>query len=212
MKTLTLNIIKKNRKFFACTHNGYDVKLIIDEVSEKLELGVHELLVEDKSIRTKYGTDVQYQLKNEIKQTEKIVTLQSSYNSLLVESCHKLGGRWDKESGTWVFSDFVGKEVDDLDALYNDDIVVVDIEAKTRISEGQNSVEFLGYPIARACGRDSGAKLGEGIALLEGKIDSGGSAKNWTSVVAEGSKFRLKISKNLLGKYAGKEWSVLIKE
>ena len=56
MKTLNLNITKKNRKYFACSHNGHDVKLVIDGASENLEVGEHELLVEDVSVRTKFGT------------------------------------------------------------------------------------------------------------------------------------------------------------
>jgi hypothetical protein len=60
MKTITIIIEKKNRKYFAAKVNGYKCKLLIDENSEGLELGTHELLVNDISVRSKYGTDLIY--------------------------------------------------------------------------------------------------------------------------------------------------------
>lgn len=44
-------------------------------------------------------------------------------------------------------------------------------------------VEFAGRVIARAFGRDSGARLGEGVVRLSGSVTSGGSRANWTTVV-----------------------------
>lgn len=198
MKTLTLNIVKKNRKYFACQHKGYEVKLLIDAASENLSLGEHELLVNDISVRTKYGTDVIYKVVGETK-PEKIVTLQSPhYNENLVKKCKNLGGRWDESAKAWVFSHIVEDEVDELDRRYNEHLVCVDIEARDDIYGIQDDVTFMGYPIARAFGRDTGAKLGENVALLDGQISSGGSVKNWTTVVRKGSTFRLIVSKVLL--------------
>ena len=202
MKTITLTIVKKNRKYFACTHNGFDAKLVIDSISENLVLGDHELLVDDVSVRTKFGTDVIFQVVGETKKTDKIVTLQSHvYNEWLVASCRKLGGKWDSEASTWVFSPLVEQEVDELDRLYNDDMVTVDIEAVEALYGSCSPVMFMGYTIARAFGRDSGAKLGDQVMMLEGSITSGGSAKNWTTVITKGSRFRLEVSQNLLDKY-----------
>ena len=150
-------------------------------------------------MRTKYGTDVIYKVVGETK-PEKIVTLRSSsFNKWLVKECQNLGGRWDESAKAWVFSHLVEAEVDDLDRQYNEQLVCVDIEAQDDIrSRYQEDVTFMGYPIARAFGRDSGAKLGENVALLAGQISSGGSVKNWVSIVRKGSTFRLVVSKTLL--------------
>jgi len=213
MKTIILTLIKKNRKYFACKQNGFDVKLVIDETSESLVLGDHELLVDDVSVRTKFGTDVIFKLVGETKKADKIVTLQSHvYNEWLVSACRKLGGKWDAEASTWVFSPLVEQEVDELDRLYNDDMVTVDIEATEEISGSRSSVMFMGYTIARAFGRDSGAKLGDQVMMLDGSITSGGSTKNWASIVTKGSRFRLEVSQNLLEKYKiPPEWKIEIK-
>jgi hypothetical protein len=215
MKTVTLNILKKNRKFFAAKINSYDCKIIIDSNSENLELGEQELLVEDKSVRTKYGTEIIYQLCGEAKakdEPKQIITLKHDrYNSHLVKSCRELGGRWDAENKIWVFSSIVADKIDELDEEYNDDCVVAEIEAIADLSNWQGPISFCGYTIARATGRDSGATLGDEVSMIEGKISSGGSAKNWTTTVKKESKFRLKVPKTLLDNCREgeeKEWEI----
>mgnify|MGYP001614861289 CR=1 FL=1 len=85
MQTLELNLIKKNRVYFKCTNEkGYEVKLKVDEKSQNLELGKQKLLVNDISVRSKYGTDLIYQVYAEIKE-EGIVSIKHRYNSLLVD-------------------------------------------------------------------------------------------------------------------------------
>jgi hypothetical protein len=213
MKNINLQINKKNRKYFACTHNGFEVKLVIDTTSENLSLGEHELLVEDISVRTKFGTDLIYKVVGEMKKEGKIVTLQSHcYNDWLVDSCRKLGGKWDAEASTWVFSPLVEQEVDELDRLFNDDLIVIDIEALDDITSYTSPVTFMGYTVARAFGRSSGAKIGAAVKQLDGSISSGGSAKNWFTQVTKGSRFRLEISKNLLAeRELPKNWKIVEK-
>lgn len=221
MKTITLDIIKKNRKYFACkTSNGYKARLIIDKNSENLELGVQELPVNDKSVRSKYGTDIILELAadaDEIKAAGIVTLSHHLYNHDLVEDCRKLGGKWDSEEGCWVFSDIVEDKVEELDAEYNTDIIKVEITAVEKDYDGDEAniignaapVRFCGYTIAKATGRDSGAKIGEEISMIKGKIRSGGSMKNWKTVVEHGSVFRLKIARGLL-EYSGNEWDVKI--
>lgn len=212
MKTIKIELLKKNRKFFAAKTNGCNCKLVIDEKSENLELGNHELLVEDCSIRTKYGTDVIFRLEGKTIEGS-ICTLQHDrYNTQLVVRAKELGGKWDAETKTWVFSDLVAAEVEELDALYNDDTIIIDITAQRNICEGRGPVTFCGYVIARAFGRDSGAKLGDDVAQISGRIFSSGSMKNWATEIESGSKFRLRISKNLLAENLfgseTKDWTI----
>lgn len=202
LKTIKLNVIKKNRVYFACkTESGYSVKLKITPESENLTLGEHVLLVHDISVRSKYGVDVIYSLSEEIKKDDGVVTLKHAYNDTLVKKCRDLGGRWDTENKIWVFPRVVAEAVEELEYLYTSDLVDVEIEY---IKEGvidsdcREPIYFLGYVLARAQGRDSGATLGEGVALMKGRVGSNGSQKNWGTYATEGSIFRLKISKNLL--------------
>lgn len=211
LKTVTLDIVKKNRVYFKClTTNGYEVKLKVTPESENLPLGKQDLLVEDVSVRTKYGTDVIYQLKAEVK-NEGIVTFSHRYNSVLVEKCKNLGGRWDESAKVWVFPKILEEQIEELEYLYNADIVWVEITAKDRVFAHNGPVKFLGYKLAQAWDRDSGAQTCENVSMIEGSIDSGGSAKNWGTVVHDGTKFRLQISKNLIQEECEK-WDVKILE
>src|SRR5579863_7059156 len=154
MKQITLDILKKNRVYFKCKNErGYEVKLKVTPKSECLSLGKQDLLVRDCSVRTKYGTDIIYDLEEEIK-TDRVVTLQSRYNAYLVEKCKELGGRWDAESKTWVFSAIVEDKVEVLDALFNSEIVTIEITAKGDRWGSKDAVCFAGYRIAKAWGRD----------------------------------------------------------
>jgi hypothetical protein len=200
MKTIKVELLKRNRKYFAAKfESGCPVKILIDDASEKLELGMRELVTEDISVRSKYGTDLIYRVIGEQKKEDGVCTLKHPrFNRVLVVMCKNLGGRWDDEAKAWVFSSIVAAEVEELDYVYNSKEIPIQITAKQSIGAGHDSVYFLGYPVARAMGRDSGATLGEGVSLISGKIDSGGSVKNWTTEIAEGTVLRLMVPEVLL--------------
>lgn len=206
MKTVTLDIVKKNRVYFKCLNErGYEVKLKITSQSENLPLGKQELLVKDCSVRTKYGTDIIYDLEDIVK-NDSIVTLKhDKYNRLLVEQCKNLGGRWDAEEKAWVFSAIVADKVEELDYLINTDIVNIEITAKEDRWGEKGAVHFCGYRIAIAQSRDSGATLCDGVAMITGAIKSGGSMKNWGTEVSAGSQFRLRCSRKWLVRYNDSE-------
>lgn len=210
LKTVTLNLIKKNRVYFKCENEkGYEVKLKITPESENMELGTHTLFVEDLTVRSKYGTEVIYAVKSELKEEDGIVTLSHRYNKKLVKKCNELGGKWDSSLRVWVFPEIVEDKVEELDYLYNSNVVDIEITALEDIYNGQDSVYFLGYPIAKATGRDSGATICDDISMIQGKVLSGGSSKNWSTEIKKGSIFRLRVSTNLLDDYTSEEWKVL---
>lgn len=68
---------------------------------------------------------------------------------------------------------------------------VIQITAKESMIAGRDSVRCANIPVAKASGRDSGAYVCEDVALISGSINSGGSVKNWTTTVREGSVFRI---------------------
>lgn len=199
MKQVKLQIIKKNRIWIECLNSSnYKCKLKVDENSSQLEVGTHELLVEDISIRSKYGVDVRYQLKSQEK--AKVFLKHHTYNDLLVKECRELGGLWDSEENVWVFSAALEKEVEELEYIYNSPMLSVEIKALDDIYCGKTSVKFCGYPIAIAKDRDSGAVLGKEVYKISGSIYSCGSMKNWGTGIEKNSIFRLEVPKNLLDK------------
>lgn len=63
----------------------------------------------------------------------------------------------------------------------------VQLSFHTGVSATCEGVYFFGKCLARASGRDSGARPGDGVCYIEGGCCSGGSMKYWCSQVKEGS-------------------------
>jgi hypothetical protein len=115
------------------------------------------------------------------------LAVKSPYNSEFVATAKRYGGKWS--GGQWVFDARDEERVRELcKKVYGSDGLTADlctIRAKftANASVGGGPIEIAGRTIARAHGRDSGARLGEGVVLLEGKFGSGGSMKNWATFV-----------------------------
>lgn len=204
METITFDILKKNRKYFSATTKGYKCRLVIDKFSENLEIGQHQLLVNDLSVRSKYGTDLIFQLAQsaDTQKSECKITLKTpGYNTYLVESCRELGGVYDRENEVWVFSDFVRDEVDDLDFIYNSEKVAVEITIDGQ-SEHNAPICVLGFIVAAAKSRDSGANVSKNIAVISGGFDSAGSIKNWRTISEDGTVIRMELPCELLKLYS----------
>lgn len=203
----TFNIIKRNRKYFAAqTKSGHKCRILIDSNSEKLELGTQEIVVSDISIKSKFGVDLIFKLQCSVDEQKEagIRTLTHfKYNSELVARCKELGGKWDALSKCWLFSGLVEEEVDELDYLYNSELVGVELTAMRYIGCIKSPVSFLGYPLAAAKSRDYGATLESDVALIKGRATSGGSYKNWETVIESGTVLRLHIPSKLLENEAG---------
>lgn len=80
----------------------------------------------------------------------------------------------------------------------NSSVITVKITSLRTIEKRRDSVYFRGYPIVRATGRDSGAKVVNGTNLLDGKITSTGSVKNWYTTVKKDSTFKIEIPKSVI--------------
>lgn len=78
-----------------------------------------------------------------------------------------------------------------------DEMVVVRVSCPNGADNRHGPVTFMGYSLASAWGRDSGARVGDNVALVEGNVTSGGSVKNWHSIVRAGSMFDITMPANL---------------
>lgn len=126
-----------------------------------------------------------------IAKTGSNITVTAEYNSRFVAHAKDLGGKW--ESPCWVFDARDEQRVRDLcrDVYGTDgvtaDLVTLRIEWMEDGAAPCAPIGVHGRTIARAYGRDTGAKLGDGIVLLEGGFDSGGSQRNWKTTVDAGT-------------------------
>lgn len=120
------------------------------------------------------------------------------FNAWLVDEAKDLSGKWFSERKRWIFPKMAAPEVAKLNQRFNTNPIIIEIVAKRRLEVTTDPVTCLGYTIARAFGRDGGAKLGDQVMLLKGGQTSGGSRANWKTIVYEGSRYRLEVPAALI--------------
>jgi hypothetical protein len=130
-----------------------------------------------------------------VKQNDKVFLI-SPYHPDLLKRARRLGGSWTNKF--WQFDHRDEERVRELCLeIFGTDgsptpLVTVRCTALTSRFEHTGAIYLCGREIARATGRDSGAKLGQGIVLLEGHCSSGGSVKNWGTKMTEGTVFEIR--------------------
>ena len=119
----------------------------------------------------------------------------------------ELGGRWSAPH--WVFDLRDEAEAMALIARYYDwspgmRLVSAKVVFNVEVVGCQAPVVLLGRVLAVATGRDSGAKCGDGVRLRAGTVTSGGSVKNWTTVVEEGTELAVHdVPESMVQNYVG---------
>lgn len=136
----------------------------------------------------------------EVRLNTDYVWLISPYNPALPARAKSLGGKFSSTSKAWYFDKRDEERVCEIARdIYGTDGRTQSepmLTIKVKATQGQSiytaSVFVAGREIARAFGRESGAKLGEGVIQLEGRIKSSGSVKNWYTDVTAGSVFEIR--------------------
>jgi hypothetical protein len=123
----------------------------------------------------------------------------SPYHPTLIDRAKALNGKWDSEEKCWKF-DY--RDESRVRALYkkiygtdgiDKDLVTLRIRTRSKIvSEDQQAIFLGGREIARATSKHSGAKLGEGIIVLDGVFKSGGSAQYWKTESSDIVEFEIR--------------------
>jgi hypothetical protein len=124
--------------------------------------------------------------------TDTQITVTGPYNSEFIAKARRLAGKWHAPS--WVF------DIRDENAVraaclkcygtdgHTTDLVDVRVTIPhdgRGVGGARGPIELFGRTLARAFGRDSGAKLGDGVVVEAGGFGSGGSMKNWTTTVKD---------------------------
>jgi hypothetical protein len=117
------------------------------------------------------------------------IRVTSPYNEKFIYNARNLRGNW--KDGAWWFDDSIVDYVREVmmscfgttgeTAYENCTLLITDYSCY----EYGKPVSLFGRQICRAFGRDSGARLGDGIVLIKGQLKSGGSVKNWTSEIKD---------------------------
>lgn len=127
----------------------------------------------------------------------------SPFNPSFPPRARTLGGKWSATTKTWNFDVRDESRVralcleiygSDGSAAVESDLVTlrVTLAEDQMIFGDKGSLYFAGREIARAYGRDSGAKMGDRIVFLQGRAKSGGSTKNWDTRTTDGAIFEIR--------------------
>lgn len=142
------------------------------------------------------------------------------YNKDFVEKVKGIGGRkWDAASKCWMIPETEVEVVREymMEVFGETDIPTAEEKVAVKVTFTDDavakcgSVVLFGKTIARAFGRDSGAKVGEDVTLISGAVGSGGSARNWTTVIEAGTVVKARnVSRTALTRET--EYSVEVEE
>jgi len=130
-----------------------------------------------------------------------IARIFTPYNAEFVSKVKNIGGRkWDSDNRCWMVPEteieavrqYMMDVYGETDLPSEDEKITVKVIFNDEAHGDRESVVLFGKTIARAWGRDSGAKIGEDVTLISGSINSGGSVKNWRTVVKAGSVFTIR--------------------
>ena len=154
-------------------------------------------------------------MKIEIKQTDESLNAYTPYNKDFVTDLKSniSGCKWDSDEKCWSIP-IMAKEalLNLLNTHYGyvpgSKNVIVKITANRQLKGYTESIYFMGIPIARATGRDSGAQVCDGITKISGDMSSGGSVNNWETRIGQGSVFQLEISESSIIDVDAEYWSI----
>ena len=126
------------------------------------------------------------------------ISIDSPYNPDFVKRIKVAGGKWNPDTKQWTMdarSIETAREI--LREIYGEDDRGGD-KVTVRVTIGKEDYNtacgpavILGRVIARAQGRDTGAKVGDGVSFVKGAPTSGGSMKYWKTVLPAGSIFEI---------------------
>ncbi len=125
--------------------------------------------------------------------------ISAPYNPEFVNRIKAMGGRWEASSRRWSVQD---NAVDAVRAMMldiygeNDETpaaerVTLVVHAVDGADALRGAITLAGKTIAKAFGRDSGAKIGDDVAFISGAPYSAGSAKGWFTVIPAGATFEV---------------------
>ena len=118
------------------------------------------------------------------------------YNPSFVKKIKTIGGaKWDSSERCWkIPAPAVDAAREIMMDVYGETDLPDDVEKVTvRVSfpdgyaECRAPIVVFGRIIASAYGRDTGAKVGDGVVFIKGAPKSGGSRNNWDTIIPDGS-------------------------
>lgn len=127
----------------------------------------------------------------EIKIENGTANIFSPYNPDFVKKIKGIGGaKWSPSNKCWTVPESAVPAVREImtevyghSDLEVNDTITLRLTFEYQVDSLCSDVSLFGKVLSHAYGRDSGARVGDDVAFTAGGATSGGSAKNWRSVV-----------------------------
>ena len=120
--------------------------------------------------------------------------VRSPYHAGFISAVKDYGGRWDAAARAWVLPadllDAVWESIGRVYGVQRDESADINVEltALKNMEADRGPIRAGGVALAAARGRDTGAKVAQGVALLDGSVWSGGSQRYWLTKMSKGSR------------------------
>lgn len=125
--------------------------------------------------------------------TDGKINIYSPYSEKFVTAIKLAGARWSGEAWALDARDIELARSICMDIYGCDDrphpTCSVRVTAKEVFWKAKGAVTLFNRVVAKAWGRDSGAKVGEGVVFVKGQPTSSGSVKNWATEIPENCEF-----------------------
>ena len=127
--------------------------------------------------------------------------VETPYNKEFVSKIKQIGGaRWNSASRCWMVPEaeidtvrtYMKEVYGETDLPDEGERITIDVTFDEDVYEWDREIVLFGRQLCRAFGRDSGAKVSDGVTLIEGEIGSGGSRNNYNVWAHAGAKFRIR--------------------
>ena len=123
-----------------------------------------------------------------------VLHIEAPYNAGFIAKIKAAGGKWNASQKVWAVHEKAearAKEI--LTEIYgecgdgSEKRVDISVTVQEDIDALQGAIVIAGRSVARAWGRDTGAKVGEKVSFIQGKPTSGGSVKNLRTIIRAGA-------------------------
>lgn len=123
-------------------------------------------------------------------------------NLIANQELKNMGCKWSGQD--WIAPELGKDKAQEIKDRFYSDLITIDVQiCLPEFIEGgflgaAHVRTIGGYVLAAAYGRDSGARIADGVVFLQGKMVSGGSMKNYRCLFSGSPVIRMKVSKNAL--------------
>jgi hypothetical protein len=190
---------QKFDQYIAAFIDNRECLIELDEASKNLELGEHILQVENTNVKID-TVKKQFKCKLQGLPTFKLIADDPTvvvslkierFNKNYISACRNAGGLYCNVTKQWSFKSEKQKEIFYLKRIYESEERVFEIDISNALSLANQTLDLLGYPVARYNPETDNVQLSPSLAIMQGQIVVRGDRDNKFVVANSGTVVRV---------------------